>query len=255
MFEFAVSRQLISRNPASAMFKKPSAEASREILAFDDADLKVMFESPMYRGHSGRIDGNRDKPGEVITRDDRYWLPVVALATGMRLEELSSLKRSEVIREGDIVAFDLRDRPLTGINRLKNRMSKRLIPVSATLEATGFVEWALAGEGEYVFAGLKPDGKGKRGTKFGAWFARWTEANAPVKGQGIDDPDKPFHSMRHTFKRLARQSPVKEEISDLITGHTDGNAVARSYGRGVDLATLKAAIDQIEIAPLKAIQP
>lgn len=41
-------------------------------------------------------------------------------------------------------------------------------------------------------------------------------------------------------------SDAKEEVHDLISGHTDGNAVARGYGRGVDLKTLKAAMDQID---------
>jgi len=252
MFAFAVSLRVLSHNPAEAMMRKPSIEIASERVAFDEADLKIMFATPLYRGHSGRLVGNRDQPGDVVIRDDHYWLPIAALFTGMRLEELASLKRTEIVRENGIVAFDLRDRPLTGANRVKNRAAKRLIPISTALEKTGFLAWVESGEGEYVFSDLKPNASGKRGTKFGKWFARWCAANAPVKGEGIDDPDKPFHSFRHTFKRCAREShrEVSPEISDLITGHSEGNLVARGYGRGVDLATLKAAIDLIRFPNL-----
>lgn len=255
MFAFAVSRRLLSHNPAEAMMKKPPSETASERLPFDEADLKALFGSPMYRGHDGRRIGYREKPGQVIVRDDRYWLPVVALMTGMRLEELASLRRSEVIREGDVVAFDLTGRPLSGPDRVKNQSARRMVPISKALIETGFVDWLDAGEGEFVFAGLEAAADGKRGTKFGKWFALWAQANASQPGEGIDDPMKPFHSLRHTFKRAARMSPVKEEIHDLITGHADGNGVARGYGRGVDLGTLKAAIDQIDILSLSLVRP
>ena len=151
-----------------------------------------------------------------------------------------------MIREADIIAFDLTGRPLTGPGRVKNRSARRIVPVSQALADTGFVQWLEKDEGEYIFASLEPDALGKRGTKFGKWFARFATANAPVKGQGIDAPSKTFHSFRHSFKRAARSSSAKEEHHDLITGHADGNGIARGYGRGVDLAILKAAVDQIE---------
>jgi integrase len=75
----------------------------------------------------------------------------------------------------------------------------------------------------------------------------WCHSNADSAGEGIDDPSLTFHSFRHSFKRAARQSPVKEEVHDLLTGHQQGNSVARSYGSGVDLGTLKIAMDQIKI--------
>ena len=255
LFAFAVSRRLITHNPVADTMKKPSADTATERFPFDEADLTTIFTSPAYRGHDGRLVGNRDKPGDVITRDDRYWLPIVALATGMRLEELASLRRSEVIREDGITAFDLTKRPLTGANRVKNRAAKRIVPLSAAHENTGFLTWLNEGEGEFVFAGLEESGDGKRGTKFGKWFARFAEANAPVKGEGIDDPSKPFHSFRHTWKQAARTSEAKEEIHDLISGHSEGNSVARGYGRGVKLARLKEVMDLIPIPALERIKP
>tara|TARA_R110002051_G_scaffold225076_2_gene288023 strand:+ start:88 stop:1761 length:1674 start_codon:yes stop_codon:yes gene_type:complete len=255
LFAFAVSRRLIDFNPAADTMKKPSAETVTQRFPFDEADLTTIFSSPAYQGHSGRLDGNRDKPGEVITRDDRYWLPVAALATGMRLEELASIKRTEVINRDGITAFDLTARPTTGANRVKNGSARRMVPISAALEATGFLAWLNEGEGEFVFAGLEESADGKRGTKFGKWFGRFAKANATIKGEGIDHPSKTFHSFRHTWKRAARMSEAKEEVHDLLSGHSDGNGVARGYGRGADLATLKEAMDLISIPALERIKP
>lgn len=260
MFDFAVSRRLLSHNPAEAMMRKPGVEARTEKDPFDAADMNLIFATPTFTGHTGRRDGYRDKPGEVVTKDDFYWLIVLAAATGMRLEEMASLKRSEVIREGELVGLDLTARPIGGPDGVKNSGSRRIVPVSKALTETGFVDWLDQGKGEFVFASLKADAKGDRGTAFGKWFARWSTANAPVKGSGIDAPQKSLHSFRHTFKLAARVSGAKEEIHNLITGHNDGNVVARGYGRGADrrgvgLATLKRAVDMIEIPGLDLIRP
>lgn len=82
----------------------------------------------------------------------------------------------------------------------------------------------------------------------------WCGANAKTAGADIDAPDKTFHSYRHAWKRAARMSPVKEEIQDLLSGHSEGNSVARGYGRGVDVRVLKAAINAIEFPALPRLE-
>lgn len=245
MFAFGVSRRLMEFNPAADMMKKPTGEESNTRYPYSESDLGHIFSRPMYAGFSGGgLVGYRAKPGDNVVRDSKYWLPVVALHTGMRLEELASLRMDELITESDVVAFDLRSRPLSGDRRVKNAGARRVIPLHHRLFDLGFVEWARTHGDDFVFPGLAKK-SGKRGPAFGAWWSRWCGKNSAVKGQGIDAPSLTFHSFRHSFKRAARMSPVKEEVHDLITGHTE-NAVARAYGAGVDIAVLKSAIDQIE---------
>src|SRR3546814_5540275 len=63
-------------------------------------------------------------------------------------------------------------------------------------------------------------------------FARYLE------GLGITDDEKVFQSFRHSIRRNLR-GRAKEEMVDLICGHSDGK-VGRRYGRGADMRPLRA---------------
>ena len=55
--------------------------------------------------------------------------------------------------------------------------------------------------------------------------------------QGITDPALTFHSFRHSRKRRASASDVKEEMHNVISGHK-GSGVGQNYGRGADIGPL-----------------
>lgn len=246
MLEFAVQRDLLAKNPAAHMMKKPSAEASNEREPYEPEDLAVIFEAPLFRGNDGK--GMRANRGDKIIKDHRYWLPVLAHYTGARVGELASLHTDEVREEGGIWFIDLTERPLSGDRRVKNRSARRIIPLHEDLIDLGFVDHIRRTVTDMVFSEL--NGPGKASDKFVKWWGRWCERTAPLKGHGIDDPAKTFHSFRHSWKRAARQSGVKEEVHDLISGHAGGNGVARSYGKGADLKTLRTAVDEIHLATI-----
>ena len=246
LFEFAVTRDLLIKNPAANMMKKPSREESSDREPYEPEDLSVIFRAPLFSGNDGK--GLRDKVGPNVIRDHKYWLPVLAHYTGARVEELASLHLDEIKTEGDISYIDLTERPLSGERRVKAANSRRIIPLHDDLITAGFLDHVSDSAGPMVFPELERDGKAS--DYFTKWWGRWCERTAPFKGQGIDDPAKTFHSFRHAWMRAARQSDVQEKVHDLISGHAGGNGVARNYGRGVDLKTLKAAIDDINLANL-----
>lgn len=241
LFEFAVDRDLIRKNPAAKMMKRPSPEESDERAAYDADDVKAIFGANLFNGFSGN--GYRDQPGTEIVRDHKYWLPILALWTGGRVEELATLDKAEIKTEDGVHFIDLTERPLSGPRRVKNRSARRVIPVHDRLVTLGFMNHVARAKGP-LFPELETDGE-KASASFTKWWGRWCEAHSKTKGKGLDDPSKVFHSFRHAWKRTARASDAKEEVHDLVSGHSDGNAVARGYGRGVDLKTLKAAVDQI----------
>lgn len=247
MFEYAVTRRLLTHNPAANMMAKPSQDEPTR-LEYSDAELDFVFSRPMFKGFDGTSSrGYREKPGSQIVKDREYWLPILAMHSGMRLEEMATLKVSELVEIDGILAFDLRSRSLTGRARVKNVPSKRLVPLHANLIAIGFAKWAQESrdpEG-YIFPGYKFDSRDKRSAQFSKWWGHWSRENAEVKGEGIDHPLLTFHSFRHTFKRAARET-IDRDIHDILTGHTDGS-VSAGYGRGVSLPVLKEAIDRIKI--------
>lgn len=247
LFDFAVSRDLLAKNPAANMMKKPSAEESNERAAYEPEDLSVIFHAPLFRGNDGK--GLRDIVGDQVIKDHRYWLPILAHYTGARVEELASLNVEEIRVEEGVRFIDLTERPLSGDRRVKNRSARRVIPLHDDLIGLGFIDHVERATTDMLFPELDHDGKASE--KFTKWWGRWCERTAPLKGLGIDDPAKTFHSFRHAWKRSARQSDVKEEIHDLLSGHAGGNGVARGYGRGVSLKTLSEAVNAINLTKIE----
>lgn len=136
---------------------------------------------------------------------------------------------------------------LTG-RKLKNRQSQRQVPIHRTLIEAGFVLYAqgLQQRGEvYLFPELPHDPAGALSSSrtFTKWWGMWCERNGG-NYSGINDPNKTFHSFRHSFKRACRDAGLGEEIHDLLTGHK-GVSVGRGYGQGAGLRILANAMEQV----------
>jgi len=250
MFGFAERSKWTTTNPAADTMAKPPTKR-RARVEFTADDIKVMFGAPMFTGFAGRANpGYRETPGDKVERDAKYWLPILGLFTGARLEEIGSTRASEVRREGDIWYLDLIERgdDEDDTRTVKNSNSRRRIPLHEKLIDLGFIQYV---EGLPRDGWLFPDltgREGKRTVNFGPWWGRWCEANAPVAGQGIDDRKKPFHSFRHTAIRALRKPGVHPALAKLVMGHEKGetDAIHDGYGAGADLAELKVTIDQMD---------
>ena len=172
------------------------------------------------------------------THPSRFWLPLLAVYAGARLDEIGTLTVDDVRREGGIDYVDIN---AAGEGKsVKTRSSLRQVPIHPELARIGFlrhVEARRAAGGGRLFPDLRPDGLGKLTGKFSKWWRRH------ARGLGIDDPRKVFHSFRHGFKEAARAAGVAEEVHDAITGHA-GGGTGRGYGR-VPLAVKAAAMAEV----------
>ena len=68
----------------------------------------------------------RAVPGRTIIRDEKFWLPLIAVFSGMRQEEICQLSLEDVRETNGIAYFDINDR---GARTLKNRTTVRRVPV------------------------------------------------------------------------------------------------------------------------------
>jgi hypothetical protein len=50
---------------------------------YSEDQLKQMFSSPLYTGHKSAV--VRHKPGTLLIRDGKFWVPLIALYSGMRM--------------------------------------------------------------------------------------------------------------------------------------------------------------------------
>lgn len=248
LFDYAVSVGLAASNPVARVMPKAKGE-EEERLAYDADDIALIFSRPLFQGcarthnKNGQLWGYREEPGGVLLKDAYYWLPVLGLWTGCRLEEMAAAKAADIKQDANGIWFlDLTDR------KLKNRQSQRLVPIHCALIELGFVKYAqsIQQRGEiHLFPELPHDPAGALSSSrtFTKWWGVWCERNSE-EGSRINDPNKTFHSFRHSFKRACRDAGLGEEIHDLLTGHK-GVSVGRGYGQGAGLRILAEAIERV----------
>lgn len=254
LFAFALSRDLIIKNPVAAAMPKKRDDADREREAWDADQIKAMFAKPLFAGASD-LRGYREKAGELIAHDAKFWLPIIALWSGMRLDELGAARVDELRREDGIWLFDLTKRPTKGYRRVKNAQSQRIVPVHQKLIELGLIHYAQA-QAEWLFPDLPHDERddGATTSQISKWFGLWRRNN------GFHDPARmqDHHSFRHAFIRACRQAEIAEEHRDLLTGHA-GSAnqqTSRAYGRGGMLKLLATSMAKVNFPtfPTKSIR-
>lgn len=235
LFEWAIKYGYATLNPARGMTITNPKRANEERQAFSDDDLKRLFGSNEYVTHSHK-------------HPYQYWVPLIALYTGARLNEICQLHLCD-LHEIDGVSV-IRISEEGGNKRLKTKAARRSIPIHHELLRFGLADYAnaLRQQGhERLFPELQPgrDGYGKAASK---WFATYSSRC------GVDAPGKVFHSFRHTFIDRLKQADVPKEKIAALVGHEDESVTFGRYGKDYSPSSLKISIESLSF-PLHSIVP
>jgi integrase len=244
LFEFAVENEIISSNPAAGVKIEVKR---RKRMPFAPSDLQTIFGTSIF------TDDERPSGGKG---EAAFWMPVLALFSGARLEELAQLRLQDIKVEE---YWDLEGRklsaPCLSIREdeednleLKTERSERLVPIHAVPIKLGFLAYVQslrARKGHWLFPELRAGTYGKRGAKWGEWFGTFLREVC-----GISDKRLVFHSFRHTFKDLLRHFGIEEGIQRQLMGHA-GRDAADGYGRGYSLYQLVNAMNLLRIPGLR----
>jgi integrase len=215
-------------------------EARSKRRPWEPEELASLFGSSIYRLGERPLGGK----GEAA-----YWLPLLALYSGARLNELAPLCANDIkldlssgVRFMTVVEDDETGRTV------KTKNSVRAIPLHPELLRIGLSEFVnhrrkANGPQARLFPEIQQNSKGNYGAAFSQWFGRHK------RSLGIDNKSSVFHSFRHGFKDVLRAAGVNEDINDALTGHSGGNTVARGYGsddmvRRFGFPTLKVALEK-----------
>ena len=104
--------------------------------------LQALLTSPIYTGCASRQ--RRRKPGRLVIRDATYWVPLMIMTMGTRIEEVLGLKRRNVILRNGVCCLLLGMDP---DQRIKTDDSERVVPIPQLLLDLGFVEWVREAAG------------------------------------------------------------------------------------------------------------
>lgn len=212
---------------------------------FSTAQLSTLFSSPLFTGcRSERLCA---EPGDHSMRGTaRFWLPLLGLYTGARLNELCQLTPTNV-REDDGIAYLEITNEAEG-QRIKTTSGKRGIPIHQRLIDLGFLEFAhgrQASNAKRLFPELQMDASGYLSGEFSKFFSRYLER---IRAKTAKTS---FHSFRHNFEDACRNGGVLPHIMNALQGHSEQGMAGR-YGDGqYRLDILKDAIEQVSYSEIR----
>lgn len=173
-----------------------SGSVQKSYKSFTTDDLKNIFKPQNFIGYMGK------KP-------DYYWLPIVCLYTGARIEEVASLKISDFNSEDGITYFIP--------NTAKTKSSIRKIPICDQLKTLGFLNYveeirALKQEQLFFYLNTSINGYSKNcSRRFGDYLTKI----------GIIDDRKVFHSLRHTVIDILTNQNTNTGLAMGLVGHIE----------------------------------
>ncbi len=237
-FNWAIVESHISANPFLRLRAVHRVRADTQRAAFNANDLRNLFEqSAMYRGCLSLRE--RSLPGSLVIKDARFWLPLIALFTGMRIEEIAQLRCRDIKRVDGVWVIDVNT---ADGNRLKNQNSQRLIPVHSELLAIGLldhVEETIASGLERLWSEFKRYKHGSYSAGYSKWFGQYKTLI------GITDHKKTFHSFRHTFIDQLKQLDVPDGKIQELVGHANHSITTGRYGKPYRPVVLREIIEAL----------
>ena len=254
VFNWALKEQMIDRNPALGL-RMPDPTLRRDKrLPFTSGQLRTIFSAPLYAGCQDDGHGYA-LPGHNRPQNARFWIPLIGLFCGLRLNEACQLDVADikVIEKIACIAITASSETGRSDKRLKTASSERLVPVHPELLMLGFMEFVAqrrrAAELK-LFGEVAMGVTGYRSAAFSAWFARFATKS------GASSPKTCYHSFRHVFRDALREARVERDIALALGGWSrsggsgGSSSVSDAYGSGYRVVTLFKAISQVRYPDL-----
>lgn len=235
LFRWAKEEARLITDDFHELFRYPSKIEKNPYYKFEQADLIALFETDDYRNRQFKT------PSE-------YWLPVLALFTGARLNELCQLTASDIGKREGVDTINILDDEAG--KRLKTAASRRIVPIHSKLIELGFLEFVAKVSAGRLFPELPEDP-----ARPGSYMAKATETFTNyrrkcgvggMKGRG----NKTFHSFRSTLIVALRKANVPKDRRTRLAGHEYDDTQDTSYTGGdilnmFDFTTLKEDMELV----------
>jgi integrase len=216
LFKYAIQEGFIEgQNPATEMNLPLGKFEDENRAPFNKVEIEKLLLSNEYLNDSHQS-------------SYQFWIPLIALFTGMRQDEIAQLHLDDIRQDEEGVwLIDVNDK---GDKKVKTKSAKRLIPIhpfiTNELKLPEYVE-VLKGQGEIrLFPELK---KGRDG--YSKSVSRWFNQTYKVKCNIKVDTDgrmKDFHSFRKTLINHLQRKNVPYLMLKQVMGHSKGKDVTQS---------------------------
>jgi len=216
--DWLVAHGWLDRSPIEGMLLKVDKDENAGS-PFTSDQLNILFKSSLFKGCLSEQGWHR--PGSILFNDHRYWVPLIALFSGMRLGEIAQLDVKSVRKASGVLLFD--------VNKMDGKTTKtmnsiRIVPVHSSLLELGveaYLETVLKSGAKRLFPLLKANARGQIAGDYSRDFNRF------LRKIGIAGVS--FHSFRHgVADALRRAGHLDNEIA-LILGHSVENRTTARY--------------------------
>jgi len=234
----------IQGNPAEGLGLQDSRRPDEIRRAFTIDEIKEVFSALQ-----------RDKQSFYEKKHpERYWLPLLGIYSGARVNELAQLETEDVIVEDGIPSITITSAGGDG-KRIKSDTSRRTIPIHQDLLTLGFlvyVNHVKQEEHGRLFPSLRLGPNG-----YAHYFVsqHFSGSKGWVKSQLKDlESGVSFHSFRHTFATLLKDAEVEERLIEELMGHRLTSLNLGRYGKPYKADVRIKAINKIEYGLIPEIE-
>lgn len=191
---------------------------------FEAEDIKAML---AHRGYTH----------DAFEYSYQFWLPLLGLYTGARMGELCRINPQTDIKLSESNLCWYIDLLRLEDNEIKNRQSRRLIPLHRDLIETGFLDFIERRKAEGATLIFPELANSRADDAINAKASRWFNdtfrkqcgiQSVPRKLQRTD-VKKDFHSFRHTFAAYAATHGVDRQMLEYCQGHKAEESESSSF--------------------------
>ncbi|MDP6960260.1 MAG: site-specific integrase [Dehalococcoidia bacterium] len=158
-------------------------------------------------------------------RPERYWVTLISLYSGSRLNEICQMNLSDIEEQDGIWVMNLiKD---SEDKNIKTQSGNRVVPLHPKLIDLGLLNYVaeIKNKNETkLFPNLKRSELSSYGTLISQWFGRY------LKNLGIKKKGKNFHSFRHTVVNHLTSKQVYQPFIKELVGHSHGTMTMDVYG-------------------------
>lgn len=236
---FAMHQPLAALN-YKALFIVDDRDERDQRDVYTNEEGAQIFALPPWRGCKSTK--RRMQNGSLIIHDAYYYVPIIAWYSGLRRDEICGLELADIGQDENGIWFlDIVQNDTRG---LKNKKSRRMLPIGTELQRLGFIDYvnALKADGEtLLFPELAPESK--IGTLGDAYYKiAWSKMREKLPflewGQAT-------HAFRHTAIDAMKEAGIPEEVRADFAGHSLVGETAGRYSKRTRLPTLLNAIETI----------
>ncbi|MEH6696883.1 MAG: site-specific integrase [Hyphomonas sp.] len=224
-FKSVPVKKLIVHNPCEGLFVKGARLKRKVRTGFSADELNLIFSAPVFTGCEGHAQGGWSRLGSQVIKNERYWVPLVSLFSGMTTAEICELRTSDFEKVNQIDVMKVQ--PDADLGRtVKNPSRIRDVPIHPALVDLGFLEYVRQQPNGPIFPELHRSAENPS-SAFGKWFHAFRNSIGVDRDEG---PKVSFHSFRHTFREACRESDIPDYVAKRIGGWSAGDDQQSHYG-------------------------